>query len=183
MRRFLSYQMSVAQIFVVALPLGTPYLIIGAIWSSTHAEHLHDMDGVDLAVSFLGSVVSWPVLLFADVHDVMHQRHHRLAYTGIVSAVVVVVGLLALNFPVFLDAYDQWAFQIKCGTGYATDLTQAAAVVGEHDFVDQCGERAARRRMWTIPLVAISGLVLLVVTLASAIASARESLVPHRDTA
>ena len=37
------------------------------------------------------------------------------------------VGLLALNFPVFLDAYDQWGFQIKCGTGYLTDLTQAAA--------------------------------------------------------
>jgi hypothetical protein len=37
--------------------------------------------------------------------------------------------------------------------------------------------------MWTIPLVAISGLVVLAVTVASAITSARESLVPHRDTA
>jgi hypothetical protein len=40
---------------------------VGVIWSTTHTEHLHRMHGVDLAVSFLGSIVSWPVLLFADV--------------------------------------------------------------------------------------------------------------------
>ena len=113
----------------------------------------------------------------------MNQRHHRLAYTGIVSGVLVGFGLIALNFPVFLDGYDQWGFQIKCGTGYATDLTQAAAAVGQHDFVDQCETALLVRRMWTIPLVAISGLVLLVVTAASAITSARESLVPRHDTA
>ena len=113
----------------------------------------------------------------------MNQRHHRLAYTGIVCGALVAIGLVALNFPVFLDASDQWGFQIKCGTGYATDLTQAAAVAGQHNYVDKCETALLARRMWTIPLVAISGLVLLVVTLASAIASARESLVPHRDTA
>ena len=32
------------------------------------------------------------------------------------------LGLLALNFPVFIDAWDQWGWQIKCGTGYSTDL-------------------------------------------------------------
>jgi hypothetical protein len=113
----------------------------------------------------------------------LDQRHHRLACTGIVCGVLVVVGLIALNFPVFLDAYDQWGFQIKCGTGYASDLSQAAATVGQHNFVDQCETALLLRRMWTIPLVAISGLVVLAVTVASAITSARESLVPHRDTA
>jgi H+/Cl- antiporter ClcA len=113
----------------------------------------------------------------------LHQRHHRLAYTGIVAGIVVVIGLLALNFPVFLDAYDQWGFQIKCGTGYLTDLTQAAATVGQHDFVDQCETALLVRRLWTIPLVVIGGLVLLAVVVASAIASGRESLVRHRDTA
>jgi len=113
----------------------------------------------------------------------LHQRHHRLAYTGISCGVVVAIGLLALNFPVFLDAYDQWGFQIKCGTGYATDLTQAAAAVGQHNFVNECETALLVRRLWTIPLVAISGLVLLVVTAASAITSARESLVPHHDAA
>ena len=113
----------------------------------------------------------------------MHQRHHRLAYTGISCGVVVAIGLLALNFPVFLDAYDQWGFQIKCGTGYASDLSQAAATVGQHNFVDKCETALLLRRMWTIPLVAISGLGVLAVTVASAVTSAHESLVPHRDTA
>jgi hypothetical protein len=93
------------------------------------------------------------------------------------------VGLIALNFPGFLDAYDQWGFQVKCGTGYASDLSQAAATVGQQNFVDKCETALLMRRMWAIPLVAISGLVLLAVTVASAITSARESLVPNRDTA
>ena len=80
----------------------------------------------------------------------MHQRHHRLAYT--VCGVLVAIGLIALNFPVFLDAYDQWGFQIKCGTGYATDLTQAAAVAGQHNYVDKCETALLARRMWAIPL-------------------------------
>ena len=66
------------------------------------------------------------------------QRHHRLAYTGIVCAVVLGIGLLALNFPVFLDTYDQWGFQIKCGTGYAADLTQAAAATGHRPASRYC---------------------------------------------
>jgi hypothetical protein len=37
------------------------------VWSSTHTEHLQGMQGADLVVSFLGSIVSWPVLLFSDV--------------------------------------------------------------------------------------------------------------------
>jgi hypothetical protein len=113
----------------------------------------------------------------------LSDRHHRLAYTGIVCGVLVVIGLIALNFPVFLDAFDQYGFQIKCGTGYLTDLTQAAATAGQHNYVDQCETALLIRRLWTIPLVAISGLVLLAVTTASAIASGRESLVPHRDRA
>ena len=113
----------------------------------------------------------------------MTKRHHRLAYTGIACAVLVIIGLIALNFPVFIDVFDQFGFQVKCGTGYATDLTQAAATAGQHDYVDQCGTALLIRRMWTIPLVAISGLVLLAVITASAVTSARESLVPHRDTA
>ena len=51
----------------LGLILGTPYLIIGLIWSLTHTAHLHEMHGVDLVVSFLGSIVSWPVLLFSNV--------------------------------------------------------------------------------------------------------------------
>jgi hypothetical protein len=65
--RLLSYRMSVGELIGLGLILGTPYLIIGLIWSLTHTAHLHEMQGVDLVVSFLGSIVSWPVLLVADV--------------------------------------------------------------------------------------------------------------------
>jgi NADH:ubiquinone oxidoreductase subunit 4 (subunit M) len=66
-RRILGYQVTIAQLIALGLILGTPYLLIGAIWSTTHTAHLQNMHGADLVVSFLGSIVSWPVLLFANV--------------------------------------------------------------------------------------------------------------------
>jgi hypothetical protein len=44
-RRLLGYQVTIGELIVVALILGTPYLIVGLIWS----------------------IGSWPVLLIADV--------------------------------------------------------------------------------------------------------------------
>jgi hypothetical protein len=67
LRRVLSFQVTVGELITVALILGTPYLVIGVIWSSTHTEHLQHMAGLDLVVSYLGSIASWPVLLIADV--------------------------------------------------------------------------------------------------------------------
>jgi hypothetical protein len=67
LRRLLGYQVTIGELIVLALVLGTPYLIVGVFWSSTHTEHLQHMTGADLAVSYLGSIVSWPVLLFTDV--------------------------------------------------------------------------------------------------------------------
>lgn len=67
LRKLVSFKVTVGELIAVGLVLGTPYLIVGAIWSSTHTAHLHSMAGLNLVVSYLGSVVSWPVLLFADV--------------------------------------------------------------------------------------------------------------------
>jgi hypothetical protein len=67
LRQFLAYRLTIAELIGLALMLGTPYLIVGVIWSSTHTDHLSRMHGVDLAISFLGSIASWPVLLFSDV--------------------------------------------------------------------------------------------------------------------
>lgn len=67
LRRLLDYQLTIAELLGLAVLLGTPYLIVGVIWSSTHTSHLRDMHGIDLVVSFLGSIVSWPVLLFSNV--------------------------------------------------------------------------------------------------------------------
>ncbi len=66
LRRLLGFQV-IGELIIVALILGTPYLIVGVIWSSTHTAHLQRMAGADLVVSYLGSIVSWPVRLFADV--------------------------------------------------------------------------------------------------------------------
>jgi NADH:ubiquinone oxidoreductase subunit 4 (subunit M) len=67
LRKVLDFQLTIGRLLAIGLIIGTPYLLVGTIWSTTHTEHLHQMHGVDLAVSFLGSIVSWPVLLFANV--------------------------------------------------------------------------------------------------------------------
>ncbi|MFZ0833401.1 MAG: hypothetical protein WAM92_09995 [Mycobacterium sp.] len=80
-----------------------------------------------------------------------------------VGAVLLATGLLALNFPVFIDAWDQWGWQVKCGTGYNTDLAQAEIATqagGRGNLVDACQSALAIRRAWTIT-VALAGWVLL----------------------
>ena len=67
LRRILGYQMTIAEWIGTALILGIPYLAIGVIWSLTHTDRLSTLEGTDLVVSLLGSIVSWPVLLFSDV--------------------------------------------------------------------------------------------------------------------
>ena len=66
-RKVLGYQMTIAEWIGTGLLLAAPYLVIGIVWSATHTEHLSTMSGADRAVSFLGSIVSWPVLLISDV--------------------------------------------------------------------------------------------------------------------
>ncbi len=67
LRKLLGFQVTIGELITVALVLGTPYLLVGVFWSTTHTEHLRQMNGADLVVSYLGAIVSWPVLLFADV--------------------------------------------------------------------------------------------------------------------
>jgi hypothetical protein len=105
----------------------------------------------------------------------LHHYHHRAFYVGVLSVVLVVVGLVALNFPVFIDAYDQWGWQIKCGTGFSSDLTQAAEASGG-GYVDQCGTALTLRRIWTIPMVAIGTIVLTGAVLVAATVWGRESV-------
>jgi hypothetical protein len=73
------------------------------------------------------------------------------------------VGLLALNFHVFIDSYDQFGRQINCGTGYITDLTQAQSAVQadqQAGYVGECQSALAARRLWTLPLIAVGGLII-----------------------
>jgi hypothetical protein len=66
-RRILGFHLTIAELIGLGLIVGTPYLVVGTIWSTTDTEHLQQMHGADLAVSFLGAIVSWPVLLFSNV--------------------------------------------------------------------------------------------------------------------
>jgi apolipoprotein N-acyltransferase len=67
LRKFFAFEMTIAEWIGTAILAGIPYLVIGVIWSATHTDQLGALTGVDRAVSFLGSIVSWPVLLFSDV--------------------------------------------------------------------------------------------------------------------
>nr|WP_082683048.1 hypothetical protein [Mycobacterium sp. GA-1285] len=100
-----------------------------------------------------------------------------------IAGVVLGAALLAMNFPVFLDSYDQYGWQVNCGTGYLTDLTQAAAASGDTNYVEQCESALLMRRLWTVPLAVLGGAGVLVTLVASATTSARESLHPHHHRA
>ena len=78
-----------------------------------------------------------------------------------VGVSLVMGGVFAPRFPVFLGDFDQWGFQINCGSGVQSSLTQAgiADSAGTH-FVDQCHTAVAMRRTWTIPLAAAGALLL-----------------------
>ena len=105
----------------------------------------------------------------------MHHYHHRAFYVGVVSVFLIVVGVLALYFPVFIDAYDQYGWQIECGTGFGSDLSQAAEATGGN-YVDQCGSALMWRRMWAIPLVAFGAIAFAGVMLVAATVWGRESV-------
>lgn len=88
----------------------------------------------------------------------------------LVGAALLAAGLVALCFPVYLHAYDQWGIQIKCGNGYNSELLQAtiddqhtaaAGVRPATRCVDQCNSALLHRRVWTMSLSAVGALILI----------------------
>ncbi|KKC05230.1 hypothetical protein [Mycobacterium nebraskense] len=87
------------------------------------------------------------------------------------AVVALTVGFFALRFPVFIDAYDQFGWQVKCGSGLTTDLTQASSAdqkMNEHgvarsstNYVGRCDNALMIRRAWAIPVAALGGLTLM----------------------
>jgi hypothetical protein len=67
LRKLLAFEMTIAEWIGTAILALIPYLVVGVIWSATHTGQLDGLSGVDRAASFLGSILSWPVLLFSDV--------------------------------------------------------------------------------------------------------------------
>jgi hypothetical protein len=67
LRKLLAVEMTIAEWIGTAILAAVPYLVIGVIWAVTHADPLDGFGLTGRAVSLVGSVVSWPVLLFSDV--------------------------------------------------------------------------------------------------------------------
>ncbi|MCX4098225.1 hypothetical protein LBW94_038360 [Nocardia sp. alder85J] len=65
--RILGYEMKVSEFLGTLLILAIPYGLVGVVWTLTHTSHLKQLHGVDVVVSFLGSIVCWPVLTFSNV--------------------------------------------------------------------------------------------------------------------
>jgi hypothetical protein len=105
----------------------------------------------------------------------MHHYHHRAFYFGVLAVALIGVGLLALYFPVYIDVYDQFGFQIKCGTGFGASLSQAAEARGG-DYVSQCQTALMMRRLWSIPMVAVGSILLAIVIFVAATLWGRESV-------
>ncbi|MGH3632858.1 hypothetical protein [Mycobacterium sp.] len=85
------------------------------------------------------------------------KNHHLLL--GIAGALLVLIGLLALWWPVFLSQYDQYGIQIGCGRGYTANTSQAAQA-GSDGLVAQCGTALLIRRLWAIPMTVAGWIVL-----------------------
>ncbi|MDT5352517.1 MAG: hypothetical protein QOJ56_1049 [Mycobacterium sp.] len=66
-RQLLDVELSIAELIGIGVLLAGPYLLIGLVWSSTHAQSLHGIRGVELLVALLGSIALWPALLVANV--------------------------------------------------------------------------------------------------------------------
>ncbi|AMW20262.1 MULTISPECIES: hypothetical protein [Mycobacteroides] len=67
LNRMLNYEMKVSEFLGTLIIIGIPYGLIGVVWTLTHTSHLKELDGIDLVISFLGSIVCWPVLTFSNV--------------------------------------------------------------------------------------------------------------------
>ncbi|ATL69715.1 hypothetical protein IU500_27075 [Nocardia terpenica] len=65
--RFLGYEMKVSEFLGTLIILAIPYGLIGVVWTLTHTAHLRHLHGIDVPISFLGSIVCWPVLTFSNV--------------------------------------------------------------------------------------------------------------------
>lgn len=65
--RLLSYEMKVSEFLGTLIIIGIPYGLVGVVWTLTHTAHLRNLYGADLVISFLGSILCWPVLIFANV--------------------------------------------------------------------------------------------------------------------
>ena len=66
-RRLMDFELSLAALIGVGVILAGPYLLIGLVWTCTHAHLVDGLRGMELLVSVMGSVALWPALLLVHV--------------------------------------------------------------------------------------------------------------------
>ena len=66
-RRLMDFELSLAELIGVGVLLVGPYLVMGLVWTCTHAHLVDGLRGLELLFSVLGSVALWPALLLANV--------------------------------------------------------------------------------------------------------------------
>lgn len=67
LNRLLNHEMRVSEFLGTLILIGIPYGLVGVVWTLTHTSHLKQLHGIDVLISFLGSIVCWPVLTFSNV--------------------------------------------------------------------------------------------------------------------
>ena len=84
---------------------------------------------------------------------------------------LLTIGLLALQFPVFLDDFDRWGIQIKCGSGFSAAPIQASVAdefntqnpdmaTSTASYTQLCQQALTVRRIWAIITAVIGGVIL-----------------------
>ena len=63
----MDFELTLAELLVVGVILAGPYVLIGLVWTCTHAHSVDGLRGVELLVSVLGSIALWPALLLVHV--------------------------------------------------------------------------------------------------------------------
>jgi hypothetical protein len=67
LRRLMDFELSLAELIGVGVILAGPYLLIGLVWTCTHAHSIDGLRGVELLLSVMGSIALWPALLLVHV--------------------------------------------------------------------------------------------------------------------
>jgi len=62
LQKLLSYEFTIAELIGLAIMLAAPYGLIGLVWAFTHTDRFAGLHGISLVVSFVVSVLIWPVL-------------------------------------------------------------------------------------------------------------------------
>jgi hypothetical protein len=89
----------------------------------------------------------------------------------LIGTILLAGALLALWLPAYLDTYDTWGVQIKCGNGYYSQLDSQImpATTDNQDqarqsalatyYAGRCKSALAHRRAWAIPIAAVGALI------------------------